>query len=330
MPERTLVTGGAGFVGLRLVRALLERGDHVTMVDDFSRGVRDAELAELLDDVELVEHDLTKPLPEKGLAPGCTSVYHCAAIVGVRAAGERPYDVLRVNVAATTNVLDWARRAEPEQLFFSSTSEITDGAVRVGLMGLPVGEDGPVVIDDLTRPRSSYAISKLTGEALFLAYAGATGARVRIARYFSVYGPRMGHDHVIPQITGRILDRMDPLPVYGARQSRAFCFVDDAVDATIRLMGVPGEEPVIAMVGNDQEEIVIEDLVRKLCAIAQHDPELDVHEPPPGSPERRRPDISRLRELTGFEPRVDLDEGLRRSFEWYRADRAGSAQAIGG
>jgi UDP-glucose 4-epimerase/UDP-glucuronate decarboxylase len=321
VPERALVTGGAGFLGLRLARALLARGDEVTLIDDFSRGRRDPDLAELLPHVRLVEHDLTAPLPAARLGGGYDAVYHLAAVVGTKVCAERPHEVLRIGLGATANVLAWAAGAEPGCLFLSSTSEVTDGAVRTGLAAVPVADDAPFVVPDPTLPRSSYAIAKLASEAEFFHHGNAFGVPVRIARYFNVYGPRMGHDHVIPQLIDRALAGLDPFPVYGARQTRSFCFVDDAVAATLALTDLPGAAPVLASVGNDREEVVIADLVDRVLALAGHDPELDVHEPPAGSPERRRPDLSRLRALTGYEPAIDLEAGLRETFEWYRRER---------
>jgi UDP-glucuronate decarboxylase len=186
-----------------------------------------------------------------------------------------------------------------------------------------VGDDAPLVVDDISRPRTSYAVSKIASESLFVNFGAQHGIPVRIARYFNVYGPRMGHDHVIPQLIGRILDRRDPFPVYGAHQARSFCYLDDAVRATLELTELADQRPVLASVGNDREEIPIVDLVRKLFALADYEAELELHPPPAGSPERRRPDLTRLRGLTGYEPRVPLEEGLQRTYEWYRTERLG-------
>ena len=322
MPDRVLVSGGAGFIGLQLTRALLERGDDVTLIDDFSRGSRDHELNRLLDEVELVEHDLTRPLPQGLLKGGYRAVFHLAAVVGTHASAERPHQVLRVNLGAALNLLEWAATEPPERLFLSSTSEVTDGAARVGLAGVPVSDDTPLVVEDVSRARSSYAISKIAGEALFLNFGRDLGVPVRIARYFNVYGPRMGHDHVIPQLIDRILNRRNPFPVYGADQARSFCYVDDAVRATLSTVELPDERPILASIGNDTEEIVIRALITRLFALTGYDAELEIHEPPAGSPERRRPDLTRLRELIGYEPQVPLDEGLRRTYEWYSAERS--------
>lgn len=316
MPERVLLTGGAGFIGLHLTRALLAGGARVTLVDNFSRGRLDDDLVDLLPDVELVEHDLTEPLADR--LPGTfDAVYHLAAVVGVRASVDRPHVVLRTNLLSAVNVADWCARHRPDKVFFSSTSEVSDGTLTAGPSPTPRPEDGPVVIADPRLPRASYAGSKLVGEQLWRHYANAFGFRLRMARFYNVYGPRMGHDHVIPQLIDRVLGGMDPVPLYGAYQQRSFCHVADAVEATLALMRLPVPEPVLANVGNDQEPIAIVDLAQRLFAIAGVSPAIEVHDPPPGSPERRRPDLTVLHALTSARPWISLDEGLRDTFAWY-------------
>jgi UDP-glucuronate decarboxylase len=329
VPERALITGGAGFLGLHLARALVERGDEVTLIDDFSRGRDDGELRSLSAGARLIEHDLTRPLPARRLGRGYGAVYHLAGVVGTKASAERPYEVLRVGLGAALNLLEWAAAAQPERLFLSSTSELTDGAVATGLADVPAADDAPLVVLDPTLPRSSYAIAKIAAEAQFLHFGGKFDLPVRIGRFFNLYGPRMGDDHVIPQLIDRALAGLDPFPVFGARQTRSFCFVDDAVAATLLLVELRTPEPVVASIGDDREEIVIADLVGRILGLSGHEPELEMHDPPPGSPDRRRPDLRRLRELTGFEARVDLEEGLRRTFNWYRGRREGQLQRSG-
>jgi UDP-glucuronate decarboxylase len=329
VPERALVSGGAGFLGLRLARALLDRGDDVTLIDDFSRGRDDPALRELLEDARLVEHDLTRPLPGQRLGGGYDAVYHLAAVVGTRTSAERPGEVLRVGLGATLNLLDWAATARPRCLFLSSTSEVTDGVVRAGLAGVPVADDAPLVVPDVALARASYPISKIASEAQFLHHGNEYGVRVRIGRFFNVYGPRMGHDHVMPQLIDRALAGLDPLPVYGARQTRSFCFVDDAVHATLLLAGLPTAEPLVTSIGDDREEIVIADLARRILRLSGQEAELEIHDPPSGSPDRRRPDLRRLRKLTGYEPRVGLEDGLRRTFDWYRREHEGRRRHAG-
>ena len=320
MADRALIAGGAGFIGLHLARELCERGREVTIVDNFFRARADAELRDLLREVELVEHDLTQPLPES-LDRGYAEVYHLAAVVGVQRSGEVPQEVLRINLRAALNVFDWCASHAPERVFLASTSEVADAGAKLGLGAVPVSEAAPVAIADVMLPRASYAVSKLAGEVLLINYARAYGFAARIARYHNVYGPRMGHDHVIPQLIDRVLDGRDPFPIFGAHQTRAFCHVRDAVDATVALMELATPEPLLVNVGNDREEIAILDLVERLFAIADVSPEIAIEAPPPGSPDRRRPNLDLLRRLTAFEPTVSLHEGLVDTYRWYLADR---------
>jgi UDP-glucose 4-epimerase/UDP-glucuronate decarboxylase len=320
MNERILITGGAGFIGLALAQAAVQRGARVTLLDNFSRGRRDMAFTALCDRVAVVEHDLTLPIPENLLREDYTAVYHLAAMVGVQQSNTLPYLVLRTNLLCTMHLLDWCTRARPRALFFSSTSEVADGAVRVGLAELPTSERLPLVIDAPHNPRSTYAASKLTGELLCLNYARTNSMRIRIGRYHNIYGPRMGYEHVIPQLIERALKRLNPFTVYGPQQYRAFCYVDDAIEATLALMQLDTEEPLLVNIGNDQQVTQIGDLARAILALADFDPEIDEAPAPPGSPERRCPDISSLSKLTGYRPAVSLQAGLQRTFSWYQKD----------
>ncbi|MBB5829117.1 NAD-dependent epimerase/dehydratase family protein [Micromonospora carbonacea] len=319
MADRALVTGGAGFIGLHLVRRLLDEGVQVTVLDDFSRGADDPELHALAGDVQLVRHDLTTPLPAD--LDRCDAVYHLAGVVGVQRVTDRPVHTMRTNVLATVSLLDWCARTQPSVLFLSSTSEVGDGAATAGLAELPVPEDAPFVLGEPRSPRTSYALSKLVAEYLFL-HAGPPG-RVRVARFYNVYGPRMGNEHVVPQLIERALAGTDPFPLYGGQQTRAFCHVDDAVEAVLRLCALPEPDPLVVNIGNDREEVEILDLARRICALAGLRPEFAVR-PVPGGPRRRLPDLTRLRGLTGYEPAVTLDAGLRATFDWYAAHRSAS------
>jgi UDP-glucose 4-epimerase/UDP-glucuronate decarboxylase len=325
MPERAIITGGAGFIGLHLARRLLDDGMEVTLVDDFSRGRRDAQLRRISGRAELVSHDLTTPIPDGLLPPAAAEVYHLAAVVGVAQGLEAPWRVLRTNVLTTLNVLDWCLRRSPARLFLSSTSEVADGAVAAGLAEPPVSENAGFVLADLEAPRSSYALSKVVGEQL-CRFARPGQVAVRIGRYFNIYGPRMGTDHVIPQLIERVTSTQGPLDVYSPTHTRSFCFVSDAVDATVRVMRLGDDGPVVVNIGNDQEEVRMDELAGRILAIAGQDRPIHPLEPHPGSPARRRPDIGKLRALTGFEPAVALDDGLRttwRSYTGLPAERRG-------
>jgi UDP-glucose 4-epimerase/UDP-glucuronate decarboxylase len=243
-------------------------------------------------------------------------VYLLAAVVGVRNVEADPARVLRVNTLAALHLLDWV--APGARVFFASTSEVYAGGVDRGLVPVPTPEDVPVMVADVTAPRFAYAISKLAGEAAFVHGARAKGFSAVVGRFHNVYGPRMGADHVIPEMALRALRGEDPFRVWGADQYRAFCYVDDAVEAVLRLMDTPAATGRIVHIGDDTAETNIGDLAKLVLRLAGTSPALAPMPAPPGSVARRCPDLGSLRVLTGYEPSVTLDEGVRRTLDWYR------------
>jgi UDP-glucuronate decarboxylase len=317
---RVLVLGGAGFVGAHLAARLADEGHALTLVDDLSRGQADATLSALCarPGVRFVQADLTAPGALSGLPREWDQVYMLAAVVGVRNVERDPARVIRTNTLALMTVLDWLPAAG-ETLFFSSTSEVYAGSVGLGLAPVPTPEDIPLVIAEPAAPRAAYAISKLTGEAAVIHAGRARGLRWVIGRYHNVYGPRMGADHVIPEMALRAIRREDPFRVYGARQRRAFCHVADAVEATLRLTTTDAALGQVVNIGNDSDETVIEDLAVLMCRRAGYAPALERRSAPVGSPERRCPDLTRLHALTGLTPKVSLEAGVAETLDWYRA-----------
>lgn len=311
---KTLILGGAGFIGLHLTRTLMAAGHSVTIVDNFSRGHDDPELAAL--NVPVLHADLTDPASYQGIPHGWDHVYMLAAVVGVRNVEKDPASVIRINTLAVLHLLDWL---EPdERLFFASTSEVYAGGVSAGVLSVPTPETVPLMVQDVAAPRFAYGISKMLGEAAVIHTARAKGIPYVIGRFHNVYGARMGIDHVIPELLLRAIRREDPFRVYGTEQSRAFCHVDDATNAMQRLMTTDAATGEIVHIGNDTEETNIGDLTKLVLHVADFNPDLDSVPAPSGSVARRCPDLTKLRALTGYEPTVSLDEGVRRTFKWYR------------
>ncbi|MBN2563461.1 MAG: NAD-dependent epimerase/dehydratase family protein [Phycisphaerae bacterium] len=325
--RRTVITGGAGFIGLNLCRRLLadaRPGDEIVLVDNMERHGRDANLAELAAqpsvrvlDADLEDHDSLRRMPLP-----VDRVYHLAAVVGVGRVEADPERVLRTNTICTLNVLNWfaEHAGRDARVLFTSTSEVYAGGLMTDHpIPVPTAEDVPVVISDISNPRFSYAISKLWGEAYVRYVARATGRCLVSVRYHNVYGPRMGYEHVIPQIIVRIRAREKPFRVVGGDQTRAFCYVTDAVEATVRLMEAPGC-PLggVVHIGNSREEKRIAELYKELFALCGWKPETVEHVPAPkGSVGRRCPDTRLMETLTGFVPVVPLAEGLRKTTDWY-------------
>ena len=319
---RILILGGAGFIGHHLARRLAHDGSHeLTLVDDLSRGRGDAGHAAVLarPGVRFVQADLTDPAAFDALPRAWDQVYLLAAVVGVRNVSRDPVRVVRVNTRITLNALDWlATLTEPGVVFFASTSEAYAAGVDAGWLPVPTPEAVPVSLADVTNPRLSYAATKILGEVATLHWGAAHGFPVVVGRFHNVYGPRMGADHVIPELSLRALAGEDPFRVFGADQRRAFCHVDDAVDAMVRLMGARAAHGRVVNIGNDAEETVIADLARLVLDIAGVSPRLEMQPAPPGSVARRCPDLGLLRELTGFKATVALADGVRETFAWYR------------
>lgn len=310
---KALILGGAGFIGVHLARRLCAAGDEVTIVDDFSRGRDDPELAAL--GARVLHADLTVRASYETLPRGWDHVYMLAAVVGVRNVEKDPARVIRINTLALMNLVDWLR--PQTRLFFASTSEIYAGGVGRELVPVPTPETVPVLIEDVAAPRSAYAISKLLGEAAVIHTARAKGIPYVIGRFHNVYGSRMGADHVIPELLLRAMRREDPFRVYGMDQSRAFCHVDDATEAMYRLMTTDAAMGEIVNIGNDSSTN-IGDLGKLVLRVTDFHAALEAKPAPPGSVARRCPDLTKLRALTGYEPTVSLEEGVRRTFEWYR------------
>ena len=321
---KVLVLGGAGFIGYHLASRLAVEGHALTLVDDLSRGQADAALETLLagPGARLHRADLTQPGALDALPRDWDQIYMLAAIVGVRNVERDPSRVIRVNTLALLNLLAWLP-GRGETLFFSSTSEAYAGGVSNGTVPVPTPEDVPLSVPDPAAPRWAYAASKILGEAAVLHEARARKLRAIVGRFHNVYGPRMGADHVIPELSLRALRREDPFRLYGAEQRRAFCHVSDAVEAMARLMATEAAWGRVVNIGNDTEETRIGDLARLVLETASFAPTVAPVPAPPGSVDRRCPDLTRLRALTGFQPKVGLAAGVRDTFDWYRGWAAG-------
>jgi UDP-glucose 4-epimerase/UDP-glucuronate decarboxylase len=320
--NEVLITGGAGFLGLHLARALVNSTTRLALCDNLDRGRMDDDLQAFLaahPHVTFVHGDLLDDATYGRLGGGYDVVFHLAGVLGVEIVERDPMRVVRANVIGTLRLLEWCTRVRPARVVFASTSEIYAGGIRLGAIPVPTPEEVPVVVVDLAQPRASYALSKAVAEHAVVQYGTGSDSDYVIVRYHNIYGPRMGWDHVVPQILVRLLRGEDPLVVRSQNHTRAFCYIDDAVAATIALARLRVPTRRIVNVGNDQEETSILDLANTLCSVADRHPRIIPGKEQPGSVNRRCPDITLLRRLTGFEPRVPLREGLKATYEWYKS-----------
>jgi UDP-glucose 4-epimerase len=323
--RKVLVTGGCGFIGSALVRRLVADGDTVRVLDDMSRGRADR-LSALQDRIEVISGDIRDAAIVDRACDGMDLVCHLAAVNGTRFFYSDPDLVLEVGVRGMLNVLDALVRRRVPSFLFVSSSEVYQEPQRV-----PTDEMVPLVIPDPLNPRYSYAGSKLVSELLAINYARRGLRRVSIVRPHNVYGPDMGWEHVIPELVRRILetepgqDGVVRIQIQGTGdETRAFAYIDDVVDGIARVIA-KGEHMGIYHVGTDHE-VSIRQLVGSIARCIGVNVIPESGPPAPGGTRRRCPDIGRLRAL-GYEPRVGLDEGLRRTVAWYASALTGAGVA---
>ncbi|MBX5492923.1 MAG: SDR family NAD(P)-dependent oxidoreductase [Chloroflexi bacterium] len=314
---RALITGGAGFIGSHLADRLVAQGATVWALDDLSTGTR-ANVAHLdrTPRFRLVEGSVLDPALVDNLVAQCDVVYHLAAAVGVRRILAEPRRSIEVNLHGTEHVLAAAAR-HGRPVLVASTSEVYGKNA-----GGPLREDDDAIVGSTRTTRWLYAITKAADECLALAYARETGLPVVVVRLFNTIGPRQtgAYGMVVPRLVDQAL-RGAPLTVYGdGQQTRCFTYVDDALAAMQALMATPAARGDVFNVGQPRE-VTIERLATLIRELAGSDSPIAYipYEQAYGAGfedmRRRVPDISKLQRLTGFVPRVPLEEALRRIIE---------------
>lgn len=317
-----LITGGAGFVGTHLSKSLLDDGHRVTIVDNFQRGVRDSMFTAIAEHpaTTIVNADLLAPDLHNQLADDFDVILHLAAIIGVRHVLERPYSVLADNTLMTMNVIEVGRRQRAlKHVVFSSTSEIYAGSlIHLPMMSIPTPESTPLALTDLAAPRTSYMLSKAYGEALFH-HSGLPATSIRL---HNIYGPRMGMSHVIPELLFKAHNASDGenLTVASIGHRRTFCYVSDAVSMIRGILDSPQTIGVTLNIGNSEPEVTIGELAQTIVDVVGRPLNIVPGPETPGSPSRRCPDVSLLKSLTGVVGVVSLEEGVRRTYDWYRTN----------
>ena len=309
-----MVTGGAGFLGSHLCERLLERGNDVICLDNFFTG-RKRNIAHLLGNpqFELIRHDIVHPIYLE-----VDQIYNLACPASPEAYQFNPIKTIKTSTVGMVNVLGLAKRCRA-RLLHTSTSEVYgDPDVH------PQREDYWGHVNPIG-PRSCYDEGKRVAESLCVNYHQEHGTEVRIVRIFNTYGPRMAPDdgRVISNFIMQAL-KNEPLTIYGdGQQTRSFCFVSDLVDGLMRLMAHETEcGPV--NIGNPTENSMLE-LAQQVIAATGSSSELTHRELPQDDPRRRCPDITKARELLGWSPQVDLEQGLKETVDYYRSRLAEEA-----
>jgi UDP-glucuronate decarboxylase len=306
-PARVLVTGGAGFLGSHLCARLLMEGKDVLCVDNFSTGGRENVLP-LLDDphFELIRHDVCQPLHVE-----VDEIYNFACPASPVHYQADPVQTLKTCVHGTHHMLGLAKRLRA-RVFLASTSEVYGDPDTHPQRESYWGNVNP------NGPRSCYDEGKRCAETLCFDYRRMHGIRIKVARIFNTFGPRMNpadgrvvSNFIVQALTGQ------PLTVYGeGLQTRSFCYVDDLIEGCVRLMETPDEFTGPVNLGNPQE-IPVRELATMILRLTGSRSPL-VNKPlPMDDPRRRRPDITLANEVLGWRPTASLEAGLRKTIEYF-------------
>jgi len=305
---RALVTGGAGFLGSWLCELLVQRGYEVTCLDNMSSGRR-RNIEHLKGKIEVVEGDVTDPPPLQR----AEIIFHLASRASPADFKEHALEILAANSIGTLKMLQLAEKWGA-RFVFASSSEVYGNPLQHPQREDYWGNVNPI------GPRSCYDEGKRFGEALAMAYHRKKGVDVRIARIFNTYGPRMRKDdgRVISNFVVQAL-KGKPLTVYGdGTQTRSFCYVQDLVEGLLRL----GEANVSGEVFNlgNPHEITIFELAQFVKQVTGTSSEIVFLPKPSDDPQRRKPDISKARELLGWEPKTSLEEGLKKTVHYFKSE----------
>ncbi len=307
---KSIVTGGAGFIGGHIVDALVKRGDEVIIIDDMTEG-REENLAQVKDKVKLIVDSITNTEMLNTAFKGADAIFHQAALRSVPNSFDRPLDYHNINIDGTFNVLEAARKADVPRVVFASSSSV-------------YGEGHPLPLREgyYPRPKSPYALSKLAGEAYMRLFHELYGLKTVSLRYFNVFGPRQPPDSqyaaVVPIFLGAARDNKAPTIFGTGEQSRDFTYVSNVVQANILGSEAKrgfGEPYNVA----DGYAVTVNDLATKIITLYSRNLK-PVYEPPrEGDVMHTLADLKKIREALGYVPVVNFDEGLEQTYSWFNA-----------
>lgn len=308
---KVLVAGGAGFIGSWLCEELLKQDFKVICMDNLCTG-REQNISHLKQDnnFQFINHDLIEPLPEP--LEKINFIFHFASPASPPAYQKLAIETLLVNSNGTLSLLELARKNNARFLF-ASTSEVYGNPLEHPQKEEYWGNVNPNGI------RSMYDESKRFAEALCMAYFRKHNIDLRIARIFNTYGPRMRADdgRVISNFINQSLQDK-PLTIYGdGKQTRSLCYVSDLIEGLLSLMFTEGIRGEIINLGNPHERTIFE-LAGIIRRLTNSKSEISFKALPQDDPERRCPDISKAKKILDWSPRVNLEEGLEKTIEWYR------------
>ncbi len=319
--KKVLITGGAGFVGSYLAELVHEKGNHVTVVDDLSTGsLSNLDALKGSERFKFIEGSVLDGELMERLVSDADEVYHLAAAVGVKLIVDEPVRTIETNISATEIVLKLVAD-QNKPILITSTSEVY-GKSPKDLFN----EEDDLILGPTSRARWAYAASKIIDEFLALAYYQEQGTPVKVVRLFNVIGPRQKgrYGMVVPRFVSQALSN-EPITVYGdGSQRRSFTYVGDVVPALVKLMENDQANGQIVNIGHKKDISVFElaEMVKQMTASSSEIKTISFEEAYSANFEdmqRRMPDISKINNLIGYEPKLELSEMLEKIIEHFQA-----------
>jgi len=314
MNQRYVVLGAAGFIGYHLSCALSKQtAAELLLVDSLIRGSKDTLFSELTkkENVSFKKLDLSKEVSYKNLFLPNDIIFNLVALNGTQNFYEQPSEVLMNSALPSLLAPKFASEVKATKYIYFGSSESYAGAVNLGIVNLPTLEDVPFVIEDPTNPRWSYAVSKQIGEIACHAFIDSLDTL--ILRIHNIYGPRMGFEHVVPDLI-RNFHRGDGT-VLGGEQSRSFLFIDDAIGMIMACLATKLKTGSIINIGSDVETKIL-DLAKLIRELMDVDINLKHSPAPVGSVSRRIANTILIKKIYQREL-IDIREGLKRTIAWY-------------
>lgn len=310
--RKIFLTGGAGFIASHLCEQLADQNQIIVFDNNKRNALKDASVKDH-PNLTIVQGDIRDPQQIADAFGDSDTVIHCAAIAGIDSVGQSPVDTMEVNLMGTYNLLNVTKDKKLKCLIDFSTSEVYGPHIYKGTEQYLTSQ-GPV-----GKVRWTYAVSKLAAEHLSHAFHAEYGLPIVSVRPFNVYGPRQVGEGAIQRFIISAVKNADIVINGDGSQIRAWCFIDDFVDAILRCLVEPSAVGEVFNIGTPQAAISIHELAKMVIAMSGssskvlHRPalEADVHV--------RVPSIDKAKELLGYEPKVDLAEGIERTIEWYRS-----------
>ena len=313
--KNVLITGGAGFLGSCICEVLVEQGARVICLDNLVSGLK-SNIASLRDrdNFKFIEHDITQPIH---FDEPLDLVMHLASRASPFEFEIYPIQILKANTLGIWIALGIAKK-HSARFFYTSTSEIYGVATEIPTTEEYKGNVNPI------GPRSCYDEAKRCGESYVIAYNLQHGLDTRIARIFNTYGPKMRAEGVYGRVVPRFIEQAlnnEPITIFGdGTQTRSFCYLTDQIEGLLKLAFSEKANGEVVNIGSG-EEITILELAKLVKELTDSDSEIEFYPLPTDDPIRRKPDITKAKMLLHWEPKVGLEEGLRKMIEWFKEKR---------